>query len=84
MNTYGVNRGASASGMVSSDNPLNASGGQIVNSLNADWTGAGWSNPLFWLTIFILLFLGYLTFGWNFGVKRVADVNMAFGRKARS
>ena len=41
--------------------------------------GFGHSNPLFWVLILVLVITGYLTLGFNVGIKRVLKAGAKIG-----
>lgn len=38
--------------------------------------GFGHQNPLFWLLILFLVITGYLTFGFDIGIKKIGDLKL--------
>ena len=40
-----------------------------------------WNNPLFWLLILVLLFVGYIGFLFDFSVKRIGKIGVSGGKK---
>lgn len=41
--------------------------------------GLGHQNPLFWLLILLLIVTGYLTLGFDFGVKKIGKIGASLG-----
>lgn len=79
-NTWGTTRGGGTFSP-SADNPSSAQGAIASTdaALQSGWNSVWWDNPLFWLVLVILVFMGYVMFGFNVGVKRVGEVRVKAG-----
>jgi hypothetical protein len=57
------------------------------DQLSTSTTGVGnhfvlhWNNPLFWLLLLVLLFVGYVGFLFDFSVKRIGKVDISGGKR---
>ncbi len=75
--TYGTTRGGGAT-TLAAEAPMSATGAQAQTeaALNSGWNSVGWHNPFFWLVALVLVWLGYIFFGFNVGVKGVGKVSV--------
>jgi hypothetical protein len=75
--TYGTTRGGGANSLAA-DATSSATGSvaSAESALTSGWNSVWWDNPLFWLIGAILVFMGYVMFGFNVGAKRVGKASV--------
>lgn len=74
--TWGTTRGGGAQSLAA-DSPMPIAGAEAA--LQSGWKSVWWDNPLFWLVLFILVFMGYVFFSFGAGAKRVGSVSVKVG-----
>ncbi len=83
-NTWGTTRGGGATalpGPGTADSPSAVTGSASTEAaLQSGWNSVLWDNPFFWLVLVILLFMGYVMFRFDIGVKRVGSISLKGGK----
>jgi hypothetical protein len=46
-----------------------------------DYFSLHWNNPLFWLLVAVLLFVGYVGFLFDFSVKKIGNISLSGGKR---
>lgn len=77
---YGVQLAQISNVQTSSVVGADTSSGMSTNANAGDHFSLHWDNPLFWLLILFLLFVGYVGFLFDFSVKRIGSVNLKGGK----
>lgn len=54
--------------------------GMSTNANAGDHLSLHWNNPLFWLLVLVLIFVGYVGFLFDFSVKRIGSINLKGGK----
>lgn len=55
--------------------------GATIPNLSLGHGSLGHTNPMFWVLIILLLVAGYIGFGFDLDIKRLADIKAGFGSK---
>ena len=78
--TYGTTRGGGANSLAA-DATSSATGGVAAaeSALTSGWNSVWWDNPLFWLVAAILVWMGYIFFGFNVGAKKLGKASVQVG-----
>ena len=60
--------------------PIVDGSGMSTNAAAGNHLSLHWNNPLFWLLVFVLFFVGYVGFMFDFSVKRIGKAGLKLGK----
>lgn len=77
---YGVQLAQISNVQTSTTIGADVNSGMSTNARAGDHLSLHWDNPLFWLLVLLLLFVGYVGFLFDFSVKRIGSVELKGGK----